>query len=104
MAYRITQQENVFINGGKKLATWFTFKERGTNVGKTRIRYEVRAGKKGKGRILAKEKCVLGYWLQKAAQDKIKQKLGGVEFMDWVNEESRKKFEDAGYIPDPYER
>src|SRR5687767_4681221 len=102
MAYRITQQENIFINQGKTLATWFTFQQgRWPNI---KIRYEVRAGKKGKGRILAKASCLWGWVHQKAAGEKIAKKLGGIEFMDWEKSESIAKFEAAGYIPDPYER
>jgi hypothetical protein len=104
MTYRITQQANVFIQNGTVLATWFTFKEPGANVGHTRIRYEVRAGRKGKGRVLAKASCVLGYWFQKHAREKIEKKLGGIEFLDWEKDTNLKKFEAAGYIPDPYER
>lgn len=99
MAYRIIQKENVFIDRGKTLATLFTFQQ--GRYPRIRLRYEVRAGKKGTGRILAKASCRWGYHPQKAAQDKIKKKVGELEFMDEHNIE---KFERAGYIPNPYER
>ena len=102
MTYRITQQENVFIHQGKTLATWFTFQQ--GRYPDIRIRYEIRAGRKGKGRILAKASCLWGYVYQKTAQDKIAKRVGGVEFMDWEKPESVAKFEAANYIPDPYER
>lgn len=74
MGYKQIQQENVFIYGGT-LATFCGFSE-GTDIGISKIRYEVRAGKKGKGRILAKVNCVFGYKSQFDAIWKLKKKLG----------------------------
>ncbi len=103
MSYRQTQQENIFINNGKTLATVCTFMS-GRNIGRSKIRYEVRAGKKGRGRILAKATCIFLLHDQKRAIQKISKKVGGLEFVRWSDEKSVAKFEAAGYIPDPFER
>jgi hypothetical protein len=102
MAYRITQKENVFIDHGRTLATWFTFQQGNSkHVERIRIRYVVRVGKKGTGRVLALADCRWGARSQDATYQKISDQLGGIEWMDAVNTE---KFEAAGYIPDPYGR
>jgi hypothetical protein len=100
MAYRIIQQENVFVDHGKTLATWFTCQQGNSeHVERIRIRYVVRAGRKGTGRVLAQTRCRWGARFQDAAFQKISDQLGGIEWMDVDNIE---KFEAAGYIPDPY--
>ena len=98
--YRQSQQENVFINHGKTLATFCTFKT-GINIGKSKIRYEVRAGRMGKGRVLAKATCVFLLYDMERATKKISIKVGGIEFM---NNHNMDKFRAANYIPDPFER
>ncbi len=98
--YKQSQQENVFINHGKTLATFCAFKT-GINIGKSKIRYEVRAGRMGTGRVIAKATCVFLLRDQERAIRKIAMKVGGIEFM---NENNINKFEAADYIPDPFER
>ena len=99
MTYKTEQQENVFINQGKTLATFFTLTQ--GKGEKLKIRYQVRAGKKGTGRILASEDCKFGARSQDTAMEKLRKTLNGIEFPDAYNLE---KFEAAGYIPDPYAR
>jgi hypothetical protein len=89
--YKLHGKENVFIADGKKLAIFFNYFEKSTQ----RIRYEVRAGRNGKGKLLAKEKCTWGYISQKVATDKIAKKLGGLEF---CNENNYEKFIKANAI------
>lgn len=98
------QQENVFINHGKTLATLcaFSSKRHGIQIGKTKFRYEIRAGRKGTGRTLAKATCVFLASSQERATKKIAEKVGGIEWFDY--DKNREKFEKAGYIPDPFER
>lgn len=101
--WRQIQQENVFINNGRTLATLCAFTT-GRNIGKSKLRYEVRAGKKGRGRVLAKAVCVFLLQDQMRATKKISQKVGGLEHIMYSDPESVKKFEAAGYIWDPFER
>ena len=103
MKYRQFQQENVFINNGRTLATLCAFRT-GLTIGASKIRYEVRAGKKGRGQVLAKAVCIFRLYDQEQARKKITAKVGGIEFMHWNDPKSVEKFESAGYIPDPFER
>ena len=100
MAYKQTQQENVFINNGKTLATLYGFMQ-GKKIGKAKIRYEIRAGKKGTGKTLARVSCVFLAYSQDAAMKKLSRKVGGLEF---IGAENMDKFADAGYVPDPFGR
>lgn len=102
MAWYQYQQENVFINNGKTLAALCAFRtSHHLHVGKSKLRYEIRAGRKGTGRMLAGEMCVFLCSSQERAIKRIAERVGGIEYMDADN---ISKFIAAGYIPDPYER
>jgi len=67
-----------------------------------KLRYEIRSGRKGKGKVLARAICFYGYHSQSEAIKKLEKKVGGmIEFMD---ENNIDKFEAVDYIPDPFER
>lgn len=97
------QQENVFINHGKTLATLcaFSSKRRGFSIGKTKFRYEVRAGKKGTGQVLGKVRFIFTATSKYFSTKRLSEKVGGIE---WMNADNAGKFISAGYIPDPFER
>lgn len=77
---RKIQHDAILINGGKTKACFLTFKQG------HKIRYEIRRGQKGTGKVLASESCTFGYFSQKAATDKLAALVGGIK---WEEEELR---------------
>ena len=65
-------QHDAILVAGKTRACFLTFKQG------DKIRYQIRAGKKGTGAVLASADCVFGYYSQKAATDKMAAVVGGI--------------------------
>lgn len=102
MTWHQYQQENMFINHGKTLATFCAFQSgQHLKIGRTKLRYEIRAGKKGAGRVLGKATCVFSAISMELATRKLAEKVGGIE---WMDADNVGKFIAAGYVPDPFER
>jgi hypothetical protein len=88
-------RSSVFINGGKTLAVFFSFGPDRLRVGRSHLCYEVRAGKKGTGRVLAKANCVFLCSSQENAMQRLSKQVGGLEFVADDNS-NLAKFEAAG--------
>jgi hypothetical protein len=70
---RQIQFDLCFVGAERKPARFITLvPSRGES-----IRYEVRAGRNGKGRVLAVANCKFGYLSQAKAMERIIKKLGG---------------------------
>lgn len=71
-------QNDLCLVGTKKvLARFMTFRGHGS----TRIRYEVRSGREGKGRTLGVASCTWGYKSETQAFERLKKKLGGIHII-----------------------
>lgn len=80
MTYRKLDDGTVCRIGGK-LACWFTWGQG------ERIRYEIRAGRKGTGRILAKATCVSTYRDEERAKQRMEKKIGKIVISEEDNDE-----------------
>lgn len=67
-----------FVGADKKPARWCTY----FDISKMTIIYVVRAGRKGRGEVMAREKCLWGSATQGAAIKKIEKKLKQVVFAE----------------------
>lgn len=85
MKKETTQDADPILFGpDRKPAVWFTY----FNLKTKRIRYIVRAGICGRGRVLAEARCSWGAVAQAKAYAQIEEKLNGYRFLsDLKNEE-----------------
>lgn len=68
--------------GANRPASLLTFTNGCTDLDRIKITYELRAGRKGKGRLLARQECVWGAHPQRQAMTEIAHKVEGFRLVE----------------------